>query len=83
MIPTTYTIVAQRGVNYLGVDLERGAFGPNEALQAEAFAQQLLASSKSDSDESKRLDRVFVMKNSVYRVFGTAPVHPEDRKEGG
>jgi len=83
MIPTTYTIVAQKGQTFFGVELEgRGAFGPNEERLAEAFAQQLLVKSRDEADETKNLDRVFVMKTHVFRVFGSEPVHPENRKDG-
>lgn len=83
MIPTTYTVVAQRAQTFFGVDLEgRGAFGPNEERLAEAFAQQLLSKSREQPDESKKLDRVFVMKTHVFRVFGSPPVHPENRAGG-
>jgi hypothetical protein len=80
MIPTTFTIFAQCGQNFFKVDLEgREAFGPNEQVQAEAFARQLLK--VSQGDEAKRIDRVFVMKHLVARVYGAEPVHPENRKE--
>jgi hypothetical protein len=85
MIPTTYTVIAQKGQNFFEVELEgRNCFGPNEQLQAETFARQLYLGSRSDEvPEDKKIDRAFVMKHAVVRVYGTAPVHPEDKKEAG
>lgn len=82
MIPTTYSIYAQRGPDFFKVDLEgREAFGPTQQREAEAFAAQLLVSSRKAADKAEWLDRVFVMKHSVARVYGSAPRHPENEAE--